>query len=310
MINSFARYIVRRLVISILTMWVIATFSFFLLHMLPGNPFASTRILSMEMQSRLIAYYGLDRPIMEQYFTYMDNLLRGDFGYSYKYSGQSVNTIINRTFPVSAQLGLQAYLFSFPIGIMLGTVAAHKRRKPIDYSLVVFSALGASVPVFILGSLLQYVFAIKLGLFPIARWQNWASTILPSITLAIGLIAVKTRIMRTLMLEIISEEYIKTAKAKGLPKWHIIWSHQIRNAIIPILSYMGIEVAFVLMGSFVVEQIYAIPGLGAYFVTSIQNMDYTMVLGLTVFFSFFVVSANLIIDLAYGLIDPRIRITA
>lgn len=303
------KYILKRLIISIITIWLIATCSFFLLHALPGNPFATQQLMSQEMLDKMMSYYGLDRPLWEQYLTFMNNLLHGDFGYSLKYVGQSVNGVIAQTFPVSAQLGLQAYLISFPIGIFFGIMAARRRGRALDYSLVAFSVLGVSVPVFILASLLQYVFAIQLGWFPVAQWKSFAYTILPTLTLAIGSIAGKTRTMRTLMLEVITEDYVKTAKAKGLSSAHIIWSHQIRNAIIPMIPSLGMEIVSILMGSFVVEQIFAIPGIGAYFVTSVQSLDYTMTLGLTVFFGVFVVSANFIIDLIYGLIDPRIRVT-
>ena len=264
--------------------------------------------MSQEMLDKMMSYYGLDRPLWEQYLTFMNNLLHGDFGYSLKYVGQSVNGVIAQTFPVSAQLGLQAYLISFPIGIFFGIMAARRRGRVLDYSLVAFSVLGVSVPVFILASLLQYVFAIQLGWFPVAQWKSFAYTILPTLTLAIGSIAGKTRNMRTLMLEVITEDYVKTAKAKGLSSARIVWSHQIRNAIIPMIPSLGMEIVTILMGSFVVEQIFAIPGIGAYFVTSVQSLDYTMTLGLTVFFGVFVVSANFIIDLIYGLIDPRIRV--
>ncbi len=303
------KYILKRLVISVITIWLIATCSFFLLHALPGNPFATQKLMSQEMLDKMMSYYGLDRPPLEQYFTFMKNLLRGDFGYSLKYVGQSVNGIIAQTFPVSAQLGLQSYALSFPVGIFFGITAARKRGKPIDYTLVAFSVLGVSVPVFILASLLQYVFAIKLGVLPVAQWKSFAYTILPTVTLAIGTIAGKTRTMRTLMLEVIGEDYVKTAKAKGLPSARIVWSHQIRNAIIPMIPSLGMEIVSILMGSFVVEQIFAVPGIGAYFVNSVQSLDYTMTLGLTVFFGVFVVSANFIIDLIYGLVDPRIRVT-
>ena len=303
------KYILKRLIISIITIWLIATCSFFLLHALPGNPFATQQLMSQEMLDKMMSYYGLDRPLWEQYLTFMNNLLHGDFGYSLKYVGQSVNGVIAQTFPVSAQLGLQAYLISFPIGIFFGIMAARRRGRALDYSLVAFSVLGVSVPVFILASLLQYVFAIQLGWFPVAQWKSFAYTILPTLTLAIGSIAGKTRTMRTLMLEVITEDYVKTAKAKGLSSARIIWSHQIRNAIIPMIPSLGMEIVSILMGSFVVEPIFAIPGIGAYFVTSVQSLDYTMTLGLTVFFGVFVVSANFIIDLIYGLIDPRIRVT-
>lgn len=302
------RYILKRLVISIVTIWLIATCSFFLLRTLPGNPFATTQLLSVEMQERMMSYYGLDRPLMEQYFTFMKNLLHGDFGYSLKYVGQSVNGIIAEKFPASAQLGIQAYLLSFPIGVLFGIIAARRRGRTIDYALVGFSVLGVSVPAFILASLLQYVFAIKLKLFPVALWSSFRHTILPTIALSIGSIAGKTRLMRTLMLEVITEDYVKTAKAKGLSTWRIVWNHQVRNAIIPMIPSMGMEIVAILMGSFVVEQIFAVPGIGAFFVTSVQSLDYTMTLGLTVFFGVFVVSANFIIDLIYGLADPRIRI--
>lgn len=173
------RYILKRLVISIITIWLIATCSFFLLHALPGTPFGTTQLMSQEMRDKMMAYYGLDRPPLEQYLTFLSNLIRGDFGYSLKYVGQSVNGIIAQTFPVSAQLGLQAYLLSFPIGIFFGIIAARRRGRPLDYALVGFSVLGVSVPVFILASLLQYVFATELGWFPVAQWKGFAYTILP-----------------------------------------------------------------------------------------------------------------------------------
>ena len=302
------KYILKRLLISVVTIWLIATCSFFLLRTLPGTPFGSTQLMSQEMRENMEAYYGLDRPLLEQYLTFMQNLLRGNFGYSLKYVGRSVNDVIAQTFPVSAQLGLQAYAISFPIGVFFGIIAARKRGRPLDYTLVAFSVLGVSVPVFILASLLQYVFAIQLHIFPVAQWKSFAYTVLPTLTLAIGSIAGKTRNMRTLMLEVVTEDYVKTAKAKGLSAARIVWSHQIRNAIIPMIPSLGMEIVSILMGSFVVEQIFAIPGIGAYFVTSVQSLDYTMTLGLTVFFGVFVVSANFIIDLIYGLIDPRIRV--
>lgn len=305
------KYILKRLVISVVTIWLIATCSFFLIHALPGNPIAinSGKILSQETMERLTAYYGLDKPLIQQYGTFMKNLLHGDFGYSYKYPGQSVNGIIKSTFPISAQLGLQAYLISIPVGFLLGIIAARKRGKAIDYILVGFSAIGVSVPVFIIASILQMIFAVDLKWFPVSQWKSFAHTILPTMTLALGSIAGRTRGMRTLMLEIINEDYIKTAKAKGLSNFKIVWSHQIRNAMIPMIPMMGLEIVGMLMGSFVVEQIFAIPGIGSYFVTSIQSLDYTMTLGLTVFMGIFVVVANFIVDLIYGLVDPRIRVT-
>ncbi len=305
------KYFLKRLAISIITIWLIATCSFFLVHALPGNPIAvnSSKILSMETMERMTAYYGLDKPLWQQYLTFMNNLIHGNLGYSYKYPGQTVNGMIKSTFPISAQLGMQAYLISIPLGFLFGIAAARKRGKAIDYLLVGFSALGVSVPVFIVAALLQMVFAVQLKWLPVSLWRDFSYTILPTLTLALGSIAGRTRSMRTLMLEIINEDYMKTAKAKGLSNFMIVWKHQIRNAMIPMIPMMGLELVGMLMGSFVVEQIYAIPGIGSYFVTSIQSLDYTMVLGLTVFLGVFVVIANFIVDIIYGFIDPRIRVT-
>lgn len=303
-------YILKRLLISVVTIWLIATVSFFLVHALPGNPIAvnSGELMSPETLEKLTAYYGLDKPKYEQYLIYMKNLLHGDFGYSYKYPGQSVNGIIAKTFPISAQLGIQAFLLAIPLGFLFGVIAAMKRGSKIDYALVGFSVLGVSVPVFITAALLQMFFAVKLKWFPVSLWKGFEYTILPTITLALGSIAGKTRAMRTLMLEIINEDYIVTADAKGLSRIAIVWKHQIKNAMIPMIPMLGLEIVGILMGSFVVENIYAIPGLGSYFVTSIQALDYTMILGLTVFFGIFVVVANFIVDIVYGLVDPRIRV--
>ena len=302
------KYIVRRLIISVVTILVIATCCFFLLRILPGNPFSTTELLSQEQIDRMMHYYGMDKPLFEQYLTYMKNLLHGDFGSSLKHTGCSVNQMIMERFPASAQLGLEAFLISFPLGMLFGIVSALRKGTAVDYALVIFTVLGVCVPVFIVAALLQYVFAIRLGWFPVAQWKGFHYTVLPVLTLSICSIANRTRAMLTLMLEVINEDYMKTAKAKGLSKFQIVWRHQIRNAVIPMLPSLGMEIVELLMGSFVVEQIFVVPGLGAYFVNSIQNLDYTMTLGLTVFLAIFVVSANFIIDLIYGLVDPRIRV--
>lgn len=302
------KYIFRRLIISVVTIFVIATCCFFLLRILPGNPFSTTELLSQEQIDRMMHYYGMDKPLFEQYLTYMKNLLRGDFGASLKHPGCSVNQMILERFPASAQLGLEAFLLSFPLGLLFGILSARKKGSTLDYVLVIFTVLGVCVPVFIVAALLQYVFAIKLGWFPVAQWNGFRYSVLPVLTLAIGSVATRTRSMRTLMLEVINEDYMKTAKAKGLSKLQIVWRHQIRNAVIPMIPSLGMEIVNLLMGSFVVEQIFVVPGLGAYFVNSIQDLDYTMTLGLTVFLAVFVVGANFIIDLIYGLVDPRIRV--
>lgn len=290
-------------------MWIVCTVSFFLLWLLPGSPFASTDMMSVEMQQRMEAYYGLDRPWAEQYITYMGNMIRGDLGYSYQYAGRSVNDILSSALPVSAQLGVQSLLIGFPLGILLGAVAAHRHGKTLDKGVVLFSALGASIPLFILGTLLQYLFAVKLNWFPTACWNNFSSSILPTLTLALGVAAGKARSMRTIVMEIRNEEYIRAAHARGISETGILWHHEMRNALIPVISTMGVEIASLLMGSFVVEQIYAIPGIGSYYSSAVMNHDYPVVLGLTLFYTYFVVLFNLAVDFLYGLIDPRIRIS-
>lgn len=303
-----AKYIVKRLIISVITIWLLATISFFLLRTLPGNPFQSEQILSVEMEQKMMTYYGLDKPLSEQYFTYITNLLKGDMGYSLKYTNRTVNSIIKSTFPVSAELGLNALALALPIGLFLGVASAKKRATVVDYTCVFISVIGVSIPSFILGSFLQYIFALKLQLLPMAQWKSLLHTILPTVALALSLLATLTRVMRASMLEVISQDYVKTAKAKGLQEFEITWSHQIRNAMIPILTMLGPMVASVLMGTFVVEKIFAIPGLGQHFVNSITGLDYTMTMGLVVFYGFFMVTANFLVDIAYGIVDPRIRI--
>lgn len=301
-------YILKRLLISLVTIWLLATVSFFLLHTLPGNPFQTEKIISAEMQQKLISYYGLDRPMPEQYLRYMSNLLRGDMGYSLKYTNRTVTGIIAGAFPISASLGLRALAFAIPVGLFLGVIAARHRGQAIDYLCVVVAVIGMSVPSFILGTLLQYAFGVKLHILPIAQWKGFEYTILPTLAMGMAMVASLTRTMRASMLEVTSQDYIKTAKAKGLSGSQIILNHQLRNALLPIVTGLGPLVASVLMGTFVIEQIFAIPGLGQHFVKSVQSLDYTMTLGLTIFFGFFLVAANFLVDIAYGLIDPRISI--
>jgi len=302
------RYILRRLLISIVTVWILATVCFFLLRLLPGNPFQTEKLLSMEMQQRMMSYYGLDRPLFSQYLTYLGNLLHGDLGYSIKYNNRSVNGIIAGAFPISASLGLRALAFGLPVGLFLGVISARRRGRAVDYMCVFVAVIGISVPSFIMGSFLQYVFSVKLGLLPVALWKGFAYTILPVLTMSFGMIAGLTRVMRASMLEVSMQDYMKTAKAKGISTRQTVIRHQMRNALIPIVTGLGPMVASILMGTFVIETIFAIPGLGQHFVSSIQSLDYTMTLGLTVFYGSFMVTANFLVDLAYGLVDPRIRI--
>jgi len=303
-----AKYIAKRLLISVVTIWLLATVSFFLLRTLPGNPFQTDKILSVEMEEKMMSYYGLDKPIMEQYRTYLSNLMKGDMGYSLKYTNRTVNSIIKSTFPISADLGLRSLALALPIGLFLGVVSAKKRGSIIDYTCVFISVIGVSIPSFILGSFLQYIFSLKLKILPIAQWKSISYTILPTVALALSLLASLTRVMRASMLEVTTQDYVKTAKSKGLSDTKVTISHQIRNAMVPILTMLGPMVASVLMGTFVIEKIFAIPGLGQHFVNSITGLDYTVTMGLIVFYGTFMVIANFIVDISYGLVDPRIRI--
>lgn len=302
------KYILKRLLISVVTIWLIVTACFFLLRLLPGNPFASTTLMTQDTLDRMMAYYGLDRSLWEQYVTYLKNLLHGDFGYSLKYAGRSVNYVIATTFPISAQLGLQALTFGIPMGLLLGIIAAKRRGHASDRTINVFIIVCTAVPTFIIAALLQYLLSVKLGLLPVAQWKSFKHTILPTLCLSLGTVSGYARSMRTLMLEVDRQDYLKTAKAKGLGNVRIVVFHQIRNAIIPMITGIGTEIAGMLMGSYVIEKIFSIPGMGAYFVTSIQGLDYTMVMGLVIFQAVIVVAANFIVDLLYGVVDPRIRV--
>jgi len=300
------RYIFNKLLIALVAMFVLATATFFLMRLVPGDPFAGPRV-PIEVKERLREQYGLDKPLAEQYLIYMGNLARGDFGYSLAKRGHHVNTIIADAFPASLDLGIRAMILAIVFGLLFGVVAALNRGKALDYMSVVLVLVGISVPSFVLAGLLQYYFGVHLKWLPVARYESFWHTLLPSFALSLGTMATIARYMRASMLEIVSADYIKTARAKGLTKSQIVWRHQLRNALFPILTILGPAVASVLTGSFVVETIFAIPGLGRHFVLAMQNLDYTLVMGLTVFFGFFLIAMNFLVDIAYGLIDPRIR---
>lgn len=275
----------------------------------PGGPFTSERKLPPKIEEQMNEAYGLNDPIHVQYVDYLIRIAKWDFGPSFKYEGQSVNDIISRSFPYSLVLGLEAIFLALSIGILLGVLAALYHNKFGDYAAMVFAVLGISVPSFILATILQYVFALKLQMFPIAKFDSFAHSVLPAIALATTPLAFIARLMRSSMLEVLSSDYIKTAKAKGLSNRITIYRHGIRNAILPVVSYLGPLVVAILTGSFIIERIFAIPGLGNEFVESITNRDYTVIMGTTVFFSVLLLFSILIVDIIYGLIDPRIKIT-
>lgn len=302
------KYILKRLLISVVTIWAIATLCFFLLRLLPGNPFIMSNPLDMKNAEKLMSYYGLDQPLIKQYFSYMKNLLHLDFGYSLTYVGRSVNDVIAQYFPITAQLGIQALLLGVPLGMLLGIISAVRRGGMVDYSCQFLTILTVAVPSFVLAAIFQLIFCVKLKWLPTSQWLSFKHTILPTIILSVGIISGHCRSMRTLMLEVGKQDYLKTAKSKGISRTRTVIFHQIRNAILPLITNLGMEIAGTLMGSYIIERVFSIPGLGNYFVTSITGLDYTMTLGLVVFQAVLVVFANFIVDLLYGIIDPRVRV--
>ncbi|KAB2337216.1 ABC transporter permease [Cytobacillus depressus] len=303
-----AKYIGKRLLYMLISLWMIITATFFFMRIAPGNPFTSEKRLPPEIEANLNAHYGLDKPWYEQYGEYLLRIAKWDFGPSFKYKSQTVNDLINDGFPVSFLLGMEAILFAVAIGVLLGIIAALKHNKWQDYTAMIIAVMGISVPSFIMASVLQYVFAIKLGIFPVARWESFMHTVLPALALGLTPMAFIARLTRSSMLEVLSNDYIKTAKAKGLSQGVITVRHAIRNALLPVVTYMGPLTAGILTGSFVIEKIFGIPGLGSHFVTSIGNRDYTVIMGVTVFYSILLLVSILLVDIAYGIIDPRIKL--
>ncbi|UAC49091.1 ABC transporter permease [Bacillus aquiflavi] len=303
-----ARYIGKRLLYLIISLWLIITATFFLMRIAPGNPFTSEKKLPPEIEANLNAHYGLDQPWYMQYVDYLVRIAKWDFGPSFKYKSQTVNDLINEGFPISLILGVEAILLAVSLGMILGVIAALKHNKWQDYSAMIVAVMGISVPSFIMATILQYFLAIKAGVFPVARWESFAHTILPALALASTPMAFIARLTRSSMLEVLSNDYIKTAKAKGLNQWAITIKHTIRNALLPVVSYLGPLSAGVITGSFVIEKIFGIPGLGSHFVLSIGNRDYTVIMGIPFFYSIILLVSILLVDIAYGFIDPRIKL--
>lgn len=300
------RFIVRRLISIIVVLWVIVTATFFLMRAIPGGPFTSEKKLPPAVLKNIEARYHLDDPLWKQYTDYMVNLLKWDLGPSFKYEARTVNDIINDGFPVSATLGVVAVGLAVLAGIPAGIMSALKQNKWQDNTTMLLATLGYAVPNFILATLLMFIFALKLRWFPAAMWGKPSQVVLPALALSAGPMAFIARLMRSSMLEVISQDYIKTAWAKGLPGAMVIYRHAVKNAILPVVTYLGPLIAAIFTGSFVIETIFAIPGLGRYYVTSIYNRDYTTVLGVTVFYSILLVFMNFVVDIAYAFLDPRI----
>ncbi len=288
-------------------LFILVTVTFFMVKLIPGSPFTSEKMQAGNKEA-IYAYYGLDKPVYQQYFIYMGNLLKGDLGTSYKIRAISVNQIIATAFPYSLDLGIRAIAFALTMGILLGIIAAYKRGRAMDTLTMIIAIIGTSVPSFIIGFFIQYLFAVKLQWFPVAQYESVLHTVLPTFALGLGMLATIAKYTRSSMLEVISSDFVKTADSKGLSKFRIIFVHQLRNALMPVVTLLGPIVASVITGTFVVENVFGIPGLGRHYVTSVQNLDYTLITGLTIFFAVILVFMNLVVDIVYALIDPRIRL--
>ena len=301
-------YVVRRIVSMIITLFFVITLTFVMMHSIPGNPFTGEKKLPPAIEKALMEKYNLDKPLSQQYVDYVSGVAKGDFGPSMKYNGRTVNDLIGDGFPVSAELGGLAILLIVILGIPLGVVAALKQGTWVDRTMIFFAIVGVTIPSFVLATLLIYVFGTKLKWLPTSRWVSWKSRIMPTIALGVSSIAYVARLTRSSMLEVINQDYIRTARAKGLSETVVVFKHALKNALIPVVTYLGPLTAAILTGSFIIEKIFAVPGMGRMFVESISNRDYTVIMGVTIFYSLILILFIFIVDLIYGLIDPRIKI--
>ena len=301
-------YILKRVLLALLTVWVVITITFFVSRAVPGGPFLGEKAISAAAQAALEAKYGLDKPVMEQYITYLTDIVtKFDFGPSLKQRGQDVIDIISRGLAVSAKLGVAAAAIATVFGVVMGAVAALKRNTVLDRSIMVFSTACVSMPSFIMGSLLLLVFALKLNLVP-ANGTTAAGLILPIITLSLSPMANITRLTRSSMLDVLGQDYIRTAKAKGVSGMKIIFKHALKNALIPVITYFGPMLAYIVTGSLVVEKIFAVNGIGRAFVGSITDRDYPLIMGTTIVLASLIVIMNLVSDILYKVVDPRINL--
>jgi len=291
----------------LVTLFVIASITFFISKMLPGTPFADPK-LTPQVRQQLFEKYGLDEPLYVQYAKYMVNVAQGDLGNSYYFEGRPVSQMILSRFPVSMFIGVQAVIFGIVVGLALGIVAALRHNTIWDTLAVMIAVIGVSVPTFVLGPVLQYWLGLKLGLFPIAFFESWWHSVLPSLALSVFVVSTVARFVRTEMLEVMGQDYITLARAKGLSGLAVIIRHVLRNALIPIVTVLAPLTIYLVTGTLVVEQIFAVPGIGEQFVTSVFVNDYSMILGTSLFFSVLFILALLIQDISYGIIDPRIRV--
>ena len=308
-------YTLKRLFAGVITVWFIATATFIAMHQVPGDPLLNDKAISSEIRKNLEQRYGLDKPITHQYLIFLRNMLppNPDFGISFTQQNRRVNDIIKDHFPVSATLGVLAIFFAATGGILFGALTAIYRNRLPDIVIMFLVILGISVPSFVFAALGQLLLVnvnsfIGYSIIPVAGWGTFTHMLMPSLVLGLSTMALLTRLMRTSMLEVINEDYIKTARAKGLSSQRIFFKHQLRNAILPVVTVLGPQIAVITTGGFVVELVFAIPGLGRYFVQAVQQLDYTVIMGTTVFYGAFLVFMVIVVDILYGFIEPRVRV--
>ena len=307
------KYTLGRILSGLVTIWFIATATFLAMHAVPGDPLMNEKATTPEIRENLARKYGLDKPIVEQYVIYLGNMVQGDFGISFTQQNRKVNDIIQDHFPVSAALGILAITFAALGGILWGALTALYRNQLPDIIIMFLVILGISVPSFVFAALGQLLLVninqwFNISFLPVAGWGTFAHMIVPSLVLGLGTMALLTRLMRSSMLEIVNEDFIRTARAKGLSPSRIFFQHQLRNAILPVVTVLGPQIAAITTGGFVVELVFAIPGLGRYFVQAVQQLDYTVIMGTTVFYGTFLVFMVILVDIIYGFIDPRVRL--
>lgn len=305
------KYISKRIGYMLLTLFIIATITFFLMHSIPGDPLAHmAKNLPEQVKQNYYERYGLDKPVIQQYGTFLKNFFtEGSLGESLRYPGREVTETVLETSKVSGRIGFQAIFLGITVGITLGVIAAMFRNRWPDYVVMFIAILGVSVPAFIVAALFQYIFTVKFEVLPTTGWGSFKHTILPTLALAFTSIATYARYMRSNVLEVINQDYILTAKAKGVSSFSLITKHILRNAILPAITILGPQIAGIFTGSFVIEKIFGIPGLGAFYITSINDRDYTMIIGTTIFYAVIFVLAQLLTDILYGVVDPRIRVS-
>lgn len=302
-------YILQRLGMMLLTLWAIVTLTFFLMHAVPGGPFVSERMLAPEIEAALNAKYGLDQPIWVQYLSYLRGIVTFDLGPSFKYPGVSINTMISDGLPVTLRTGLLAVIAVVALGLPLGIVAALNRNKWPDTTVMLIATIGVAIPSYVIATVTLYIFALRLGWVPTFGLDDWRGYILPVFALSGFWISFVARLTRSSLLETFEQDYMTTARAKGLRPGQVLFKHGLRNSLIPVITILGPVVANLITGSFVIEQIFALPGIGRQFVLSITNRDYTAIMGITIFYAAALMVMILIVDLLYAVLDPRIKLT-